>query len=742
MQTAEFSVPILVPHPATCEEDVLTRQVSVDSVPSMQVAEAVIAVPPPPAQFIDTALSPRRVVELFRTFHSDVLDFAKRLKSVCTEREFELLHISTALLTDPAGNISPKAEIAIRLVPPPPSYARAASEREIEEQGGDVDEVPLAEDDAAFYCAVPIELEIAYFSDGKRGWDVADGMIPASNLGAFTATPTTTPGVSPYTGPQAPPTSGQGSGHGLFPSPNLGSSQPSSSGAPPPFEMPPAHSASGAEGKDSGSSGMGGPVQSTDSYDPKKLRDEDIEEEIRLRARVVTPCYNSCLTEAGLLDDIVYRKTRLFPEYLQFHSITSIVDSIAKLLNHRFPIRLRDVQVLKDAIPADEELVKAWEGHAEGKCAGCDFSKVLPTSWEAYIAAPFSEQVALLERLRNNFREKVCQSFDGQYDASAARQQSVNKAILQYTAGLLAPLFQYRHWSTSDGWNWGKILDPALLQCIDLDLLLTVSKSDLSAWLNGATSASAVQLAPWFRRDKFKEIVVEETPGAWTFPCFRQEFCAALVEELRRYENTNLPKFRPNSMNNYGVILNEIGLHPFITALCRLAFFEIGQLLLPMFAENSLDHHHTFVVEYGEGRDVFLDMHVDDSEVTFNVNICDTFEGSSLVLCGMSGEPSRRKHQNTYTHALGKALVHAGAQRHGALPITKGERYNLIVWTRSSQSREMEAIRHSRGECTCDRKFGKHKDELDPDAVCLSLTHDKDYHLWKGKTGSTPTGSS
>lgn len=38
-------------------------------------------------------------------------------------------------------------------------------------------------------------------------------------------------------------------------------------------------------------------------------------------------------------------------------------------------------------------------------------------------------------------------------------------------------------------------------------------------------------------------------------------------------------------------------------------------------------------------------------------------------------------------HVWGRGLLHRGGQIHGALPIASGERWNLIVWMRSSAVR-------------------------------------------------------
>merc|ERR1712012_125848 len=110
----------------------------------------------------------------------------------------------------------------------------------------------------------------------------------------------------------------------------------------------------------------------------------------------------------------------------------------------------------------------------------------------------------------------------------------------------------------------------------------------------------------------------------------------------------------PNSMNNYGVVLNEIGMRPFFTALLDGYLKVIGAKLfgneeerattlskLPLGTEDwggsALTSHHTFIVQYSPDKDRSLDMHVDECDVTFNFGLtdADAFEGSDLAFCGM-----------------------------------------------------------------------------------------------------------
>jgi hypothetical protein len=62
-------------------------------------------------------------------------------------------------------------------------------------------------------------------------------------------------------------------------------------------------------------------------------------------------------------------------------------------------------------------------------------------------------------------------------------------------------------------------------------------------------------------------------------------------------------------MNNYGVVINEIGMRPMVDRLQREVLQPIAQLLFPR-AAAQFDEHHAFTVQYQQGEDLGLDMHV------------------------------------------------------------------------------------------------------------------------------------
>ena len=228
-----------------------------------------------------------------------------------------------------------------------------------------------------------------------------------------------------------------------------------------------------------------------------------------------------------------------------------------------------------------------------------------------------------------------------------------------------------------------------------------------------------------------------EAPGIFSFPALTDEFCELLLKEVQHYRESGLPSRAPNSMNNYGLVLNEIGLRPAFSALLKEVLLPIGARLFGSdedrvtaikgqetetedWGGSTLDDHHSFIVQYRPTDDKHLDMHIDECDVTFNFGITshNNFEGNDLTFCGMFDAADHRKYHHTYKHAKGRCVVHSGKRRHGAMDIEKGERASLIMWTKSRTFRRTQAYRERNRKGLT---YG------DADRVCLSYTHDPDY---------------
>eukprot|EP01129_Flabellula_baltica_P005512 TRINITY_DN2003_c0_g1_i2.p1 TRINITY_DN2003_c0_g1~~TRINITY_DN2003_c0_g1_i2.p1 ORF type:complete len:301 (+),score=64.19 TRINITY_DN2003_c0_g1_i2:207-1109(+) len=169
---------------------------------------------------------------------------------------------------------------------------------------------------------------------------------------------------------------------------------------------------------------------------------------------------------------------------------------------------------------------------------------------------------------------------------------------------------------------------------------------------------------------------------------FSQKFCDDFMEEVFGIVESGLPLLRPNSMNNYGVVLADVGMDSI--------WLELLTYLKPMFSVlfpecyEKLDEHHTFTVHYKMDRQKELDMHVDSSLVTINLCLGKQFKGGDLYFRGHAGS---QEEENLFVeHSRGTALFHLGSHIHGATPITEGERMNLIIWYRSTEDTSQQIL--------------------------------------------------
>ncbi|XP_071372005.1 2-oxoglutarate and iron-dependent oxygenase domain-containing protein 2 isoform X2 [Centroberyx affinis] len=180
----------------------------------------------------------------------------------------------------------------------------------------------------------------------------------------------------------------------------------------------------------------------------------------------------------------------------------------------------------------------------------------------------------------------------------------------------------------------------------------------------------------------------EAAPRVFRFTVFEKRFCEELIEELQHFEQSAAPKGRPNTMNHYGILLNELGFDEgFVTPLRERYLLPVTSLLYPDCGGRRLDSHKAFVVKYDMHEDLDLSYHYDNAEVTLNVSLGKDFTEGNLYFGDMRQVPLSETECSEVEHRVTEGLLHRGQQMHGALPISSGQRWNLIVWMRASQER-------------------------------------------------------
>jgi hypothetical protein len=123
-------------------------------------------------------------------------------------------------------------------------------------------------------------------------------------------------------------------------------------------------------------------------------------------------------------------------------------------------------------------------------------------------------------------------------------------------------------------------------------------------------------------------------------------------------------------------------------------------------AAAGVDAHHAFFVQYSNDTQRALDVHMDQSELTLNVNLNAQYSGGGVLFGDVrDGDHRAAKVLHTfvdngssdsgvdlasssYAHrsvsGAGRALLHRGQHWHEATPIESGTRVNLIIWLRAS----------------------------------------------------------
>lgn len=293
-------------------------------------------------------------------------------------------------------------------------------------------------------------------------------------------------------------------------------------------------------------------------------------------------------------------------------------------------------------------------------------------------AARITSKTGTVEALmRSNIKEKYEPRYPGLFDeAKTLEKENFAPSFLEAVDKLLASSSSTTSSSTSTS-------------ATSTSLASTTSTSSTSSSSSSSSSPSSPSLPAGFGKEIAK--------GVYAFDFMTEEYCQRWIEEIENYERQavekGLPVRRPNSMNNYGLVLNDIGFAPIVDALRRELLQPIMQHLFPTLA-SQVSSHHTFAVKYKLGEDLDLATHVDKSLITVNLSLGKQFKGGSLYFHGVADQPNaepppfKGSHEEgkcqycelIYDHKPGVAVMHVGRHIHGANQLQEGERVNLIVW--------------------------------------------------------------
>jgi len=245
--------------------------------------------------------------------------------------------------------------------------------------------------------------------------------------------------------------------------------------------------------------------------------------------------------------------------------------------------------------------------------------------------------------------------------------------------------------------------------------------------------------------DVMQKILTEVSPNIFSFQIFKKSFCNEILKEAEHFSDwaikNGLKVQVPNTMNNYGVILDHFGFYEVLQEFTEKFIQPLSVLLFPWvhftrpgsgqgdpgcdsdddvqpgmeeettdvktsssLTPSLLDGHHGFLVQYAMAKDKKLDFHVDMADVTLNVCLGKEFTGGDLwfggIRCAHHQQTKTMQTEDfTFAHKVGQGILHVGKHRHLAKPIMSGERINLILWCRNSTFKASRSGRAKDSAC-------------------------------------------
>merc|ERR1712187_349253 len=213
--------------------------------------------------------------------------------------------------------------------------------------------------------------------------------------------------------------------------------------------------------------------------------------------------------------------------------------------------------------------------------------------------------------------------------------------------------------------------------------------------------------------DLFEEVV----PGVHTSTAlFTQRFLDDLLIELEHIQSSGIPRRRPNGMNRYGVILDQVGMESALTGLVEAYIRPLAELLFPeTIGPGDAEEHYAFTVQYEQDGDTELAKHGDASVATLNLCLGQPgwkggelhfFEsgGSGLYTLG-NGNSSAGAGEVHFKP--GMAILHRGQHQHQALPLAGGVRTNLVIWLMGKDGYVRIAPYEKREQLTAEQRWGE-----------------------------------
>ncbi|WP_286193583.1 2OG-Fe(II) oxygenase [Tropicibacter sp. R16_0] len=192
--------------------------------------------------------------------------------------------------------------------------------------------------------------------------------------------------------------------------------------------------------------------------------------------------------------------------------------------------------------------------------------------------------------------------------------------------------------------------------------------------------------------DPSKEIAVKDLweevfPGVYEAQFFDPTQLSVLRDYLERAASANIPLRPPYgiSLNRGGAMLDSRSegylaapqFQRFYRNLMDAYMRPISRLLFPDIVGYDTQTFG-FSIQWQADADTSLRAHTDASSVTLNLNL--NLPGEAFSGSGVRFFDRETRKVAELNFAPGKALIHYGSVPHESMPITKGERSNLVLW--------------------------------------------------------------
>ena len=175
----------------------------------------------------------------------------------------------------------------------------------------------------------------------------------------------------------------------------------------------------------------------------------------------------------------------------------------------------------------------------------------------------------------------------------------------------------------------------------------------------------------------YKLVATKQSFGLFTMPVFSSKFCKELIDNLKDFTGwTNgRHKFYPTNdvlIENYNSQFAKI----YDTILKNVIFPGVDALYDGNVTKSKVTHE-TFIIRYRPEIQGFLRLHHDASAFTILTTLSDLedYEGGGTFFS---------EHNVHVKSPAGHVTIHPGnlTHKHGARPITSGERYVIVSFCR------------------------------------------------------------